>query len=183
MAIKDLVKLNGETRNLPVRREESTQWPSATREMAEWMDQWNRLFDGFFGRAFDLTPWRDTANWGTQWGSFIPAINVVENDKEYSVTAELPGMDENDIELAMNKGALVIKGEKKRESEDKGNGYHRIERSYGTFHRTLPLPQEVDAEKVEATFKKGILTVTLPKLPEAQAGAKKISIKSEGTNR
>jgi HSP20 family protein len=182
MAIKDLVKLNGETRNLPVRREESTQWPSATREMTEWMDQWNRLFDGFFGRAFDLTPWRDTANWGSQWGSFVPAINVVENDKEYSVTAELPGMDENDIELSVNKGALVIKGEKKRESEDKGNGYHRIERSYGTFHRTLPLPQEVDAERVEATFKKGILTVTLPKLPEAQAGAKKISIKSEGTN-
>ena len=181
MAIKDLVKLNGETRNLHG-REESTQWPTATREMAEWMDQWTRLFDGFFGRAFDLTPWRDTANWGTQWSSFVPAINVVENDKEYSVTAELPGMDENDIELSMSNGALVIKGEKKRESEDKGNGYHRKERSYGTFHRALPLPQEVDAEKVEATFKKGVLTITLPKLPEAQAGAKRISIKSEGTN-
>lgn len=183
MSIKDLVKTNGDNSRLSTQREENYGLPSLQQEMQQWMSQWDRLFEGFFGRAYGLTPFRgNELGWGSSgnaWDGFVPAVNVTETDNEYRVTAELPGMDQNDVELSIHNGSLTIKGEKKKETEEKKEGFYRMERSYGTFHRTLPLPQEVDAEHVEATFKKGVLTVTLPKLPELQSGAKKIAIKTE----
>jgi len=193
MADKDLVKLNGtngtdgNNSNLAVRREEEYPQPALHREMSDWMNQWNQWFDNFFSRSFGLTPFRGLEDrpgnlnntWGQWAGNFMPAVNLSETDKEYHVTAELPGMDEKDIELTLNRDALVIRGEKKQETEDKGKGYYRMERSYGTFHRSIPLPQEIDAEQVNASFNKGVLTITLPKLPEIQSGAKKIQIRTE----
>src|SRR5215210_2872841 len=120
MTLKDMVKHNGngngnaQTSNLPVRHEDASQSqvPSVYNEMMQWMDQWNRRFDTLFGRAFDLTPfrsmtpqlsdltnWANWGDWGNQWNSFVPAVNISESDNEYRVTAELPGMDEKDVEV------------------------------------------------------------------------------------
>lgn len=146
------------------------------------MSQWNRMFDSFFGRAFGLSPF-EGQEWGlgSQWRRFNPAVNVSENERELRVTAELPGMDPKDIELSVNRGTLTITGEKKEENEDKGDGYHRMERSYGSFRRMLSLPEDVDTDKIDAQFKYGVLTLVVPKLPEEKTGRKKIAIKSEGS--
>jgi len=93
----------------------------------------------------------------------FPAVNVSETDKEIRVDAELPGLDVKDVEVSLEGGALLIKGEKKFEEEKKKDNFHRIERSYGTFTRSVPLPCNVDAKGVSATFEKGVLHVVLPK--------------------
>ncbi|HEX6383973.1 MAG TPA: Hsp20/alpha crystallin family protein [Anaerolineae bacterium] len=109
---------------------------------------------------------------------FTPRVDVKETDTALEVTAELPGIQEEDIDLTITQNALTIKGEKKVEKEEKKENYYRMERSYGSFSRSIPLPREmVDAEKAEATFKEGVLTITLPKLPEAQVVSKHIPIK------
>lgn len=97
----------------------------------------------------------------TQWA---PRLDVVETEKTVEVKAELPGLDKKDVEVTLDRGLLVIKGEKKEEKEEKGKYYHRVERHQGTFCRTVRLPAEVREEKIEASFKDGVLTVTLPKV-------------------
>ncbi|MBI5519587.1 MAG: Hsp20/alpha crystallin family protein [Desulfovibrio sp.] len=96
-------------------------------------------------------------------GAGFPAVNVSETEKEISVDAELPGLESKDVELSLEGRALVIKGEKKFEGEEKKDNFHRIERSYGSFTRAVPLPAEVRHEGVAARFEKGVLHVTLPK--------------------
>lgn len=119
------------------------------------------------------------------WGpsDFLPRVNVSETDKELQVTAELPGVDEKDIEINVSGDQLTIKGEKKSEADEKkdekGRSFRRIERSYGSFYRTLTLPFEIDPDKVQASFKSGVLTLTLAKPQEAQRKSRKIEIKSE----
>jgi HSP20 family protein len=105
-----------------------------------------------------------------------PRIDVSETDKEVTVEAELPGVDEKDLDLSLADDVLTIKGEKKREREEKKELYQLTERSYGRFHRSMRLPFEPDPKKVKATFKAGVLTVTVPKPPEVKAKAKKIAI-------
>jgi Molecular chaperone (small heat shock protein) len=136
-------------------------------------DEMNRMFDRFFTDPFDLAPFEHAA-----LSEFSPRIDVSETDKEIRVVAELPGLDEKDIQLELEQDALVISGEKKSESEDKGKNFHRVERSFGSFSRVIPLPAAIEAEKVEAEFKKGVLTVTLPKPASAVKAAHKIAIKS-----
>jgi HSP20 family protein len=110
-------------------------------------------------------------------------MNVSETDKELQITAELPGVDQNDIEITLTVGDLLIKGEKKSEIDEKkderSRSYHRVERSFGSFQRRLSLPYDVDADKVQASFKEGVLTLTLPKPSEVQKSAKKIEIRNE----
>src|SRR5688572_17625856 len=103
MAMKDLVRINGET-TTPMKREES--YPRSLWESTDWMDRW---FDNFFSRALSLTPSGSTqSQLGNRWGGFVPAVNVVENENEINVTAELPGMDERDIELSIHNGMLTL---------------------------------------------------------------------------
>ncbi|RME79424.1 MAG: Hsp20/alpha crystallin family protein [Chloroflexi bacterium] len=161
MALKSLVPWK--SKNVPVRRIEDP-FLAFRREM-------DRLFDEFFS-GFGLTPFE------SQWGGFQPRVDVAETDKEIKVSAELPGLDENDIEVTLTDDVLTISGEKKEEKEDKGRNYYRMERSYGSFSRSIPLPCQVEQDKVEATFKKGVLTITLPKTAEAQKERKKIAIKT-----
>ncbi|MCL6582322.1 MAG: Hsp20/alpha crystallin family protein [bacterium] len=111
--------------------------------------------------------------------SFTPKLDIKETEKDIQVMAEIPGVDEKDIEVTLHNGRLTISGEKKSEIEDKKEGYHRIERTYGSFCRTIPLPDEIDEDKVEATYKKGVLKVVLPKTAKAQEGKKKIKINAE----
>lgn len=108
----------------------------------------------------------------------MPAVDVAESEKTYEITAELPGMDEKNIEVKVVNGSLTIKGEKREEKEEKKKDYYLHERSFGSFERSFDIPEGVDADKIEASFKKGVLTVTLPKKPEAQKPAKKIEVKA-----
>ena len=108
----------------------------------------------------------------------MPAVDVVESEKAYEITAELPGMDEKNIEVKVTDGRLTVKGEKQEEKEEKEKDYYLQERHYGSFERSFDLPESVEPDKIEASFKKGVLTVTLPKKAEAQKAAKKIEVKS-----
>ncbi|KAB2942365.1 MAG: Hsp20/alpha crystallin family protein [Hyphomicrobium sp.] len=124
--------------------------------------------------AFDLDPlWRRELTWAQS-----PAVDVVEKDKTYEVTAELPGLDEKNIEVKVANGTLTIRGEKKEEKEEKRKDYYLSERRYGSFERRFQIPPGVDTGKIEASFNKGVLTVTLPKTAEAQATEKTIAVKA-----
>jgi HSP20 family protein len=107
----------------------------------------------------------------------VPAVDIVEKDKDYEITAELPGMDESNIDVKFADGVLTIKGEKKEEREEKKKDYYVSERRYGSFQRSFPVPESVDANKIEAKFVNGVLTIKLPKSAEAQKNEKKIAIK------
>lgn len=131
----------------------------------------NRMFDEFF-EGFDLAPFR-----GEGMTSVAPKVDVAETESEIHVTAELPGLTENEVEVTLAEGSLTLRGEKKSEKEDKQKNYHRTERSYGMFERTIPLPAEVDREKVEATFTNGVLSVVLQKLSPSVEAGRKISVK------
>jgi HSP20 family protein len=101
-----------------------------------------------------------TAFEDTEW---VPAFDVSETDKELIVKAEVPGMDKKDINITVSDGILTIEGEKKHEKKEDNEQYHRVERRYGTFSRTVRLPDEVEADKVDATYKDGVLNIRLPK--------------------
>ncbi len=165
MAMKDLVSRGKTAKALTERRELMNPFAAFRQEM-------DKLMDDFLG-GFDLRPFSIRAD------TFAPRIDVVDTDKEIKVSAELPGMDDKDIEVSLTGEVLTIKGEKKEEKEEKGKDYYRSERSYGSFLRTVPLPAEVDTAKVQAAFKKGVLTVNLPKTAKAIGGAKKIAVKAE----
>jgi HSP20 family protein len=107
-----------------------------------------------------------------------PAVDITESNKAFELTADLPGLNEKNIEVKIANGGLTIMGEKKDEKEEKGKDYHLSERHFGSFQRHFRLPETVDVEKIEATFKNGVLHVTLPKKPEAQKSEKKIEVKS-----
>ena len=153
--------------NLPARRENDSPVMAIQSEM-------NRMFDQFFNDPFTLLPLSSMRN----VSEFLPRVDVSETDESMLVTAELPGMEEKDIQISLENEALVISGEKKNDVEEKGKNFHRVERSYGSFQRVIPLVTDIDEDKVNATFKNGVLTVTLPKTPAAAKQARKISIKS-----
>lgn len=113
-------------------------------------------------------------------GVMAPRVDMRETDTAVEVQAELPGVTEKDVEVQLADGVLTIKGEKKQEREEKEKGYYLMERTYGSFLRQIPIPVEVEEDKVEAKFDKGVLTITLPKRPSAEAKAKKIEIKTGG---
>jgi len=154
--------------------------PEAWRPFEALRKEVDRLFDDF-GDDFWRKPFRSFAALERNWPKKFPAnpaVDVTETEKAYEITAELPGMDEKNVEVNVANGGITIKGEKKEETEEKKKDYYLSERRYGSFERYFGLPEGVDAGKIEATFKNGILKVTLPKTAEAQKPAKKIDIKS-----
>ena len=163
MTIRDLIPWT-RTNNVAVRRrDEVNPFLTLHREM-------NRLFDDVF-RGFDLGPFGSTGSLGREMG--WPHVDLSESDKEVKVVADLPGLDEKDVQVELANGVLVIKGEKKIETEDKDLMFS--ERYYGRFERRIPL-EDVDEDKVGASFKNGVLTVTLPKSPKAQEKVRRIAI-------
>ena len=114
--------------------------------------------------------------WGERERGWAPAVDLVDHKDELVLRADLPGLDEKDIEVTVQDGNLVIHGERKEETEEKKEDYYYSERTYGVFARTLPLPTGVDADKVKATFKNGVLEVHLPKAKEAKG--RRIEIKA-----
>jgi HSP20 family protein len=141
----------------------------------------DRLFDDF-GAGFWRSPIRrsllEMAPFsGREWRFELnPAVDVVEDDKSYQITAELPGLGEKDIEVQYSDGVLTLKGEKREEKEEKKTDYYVSERRYGSFRRAFQVPDDVDADKIEANFKNGVLTLSLPKSPQARKQEKKITV-------
>jgi HSP20 family protein len=132
----------------------------------------DRLFEDFWhGRP---SQWLETAG----HGAVMPCLDETEDEKAYHIAVELPGMDEKDVEVTLSDGQLIIRGEKKREEEEKAENFYRKERSFGTFCRRLPLPGAVDEDKIAASFRNGILTVDLPKSEEALKKVKHIDVKA-----
>ena len=163
MTVRSLVPWTWSRRRIPVRYVNRAPSYAVQRN-------YNRLFDEFFNEfSFALHPFNGEG--------FNPSVDISETDTEIKIAAELPGLDENDIEVSLADNVLTISGEKKAEHEDEGENYHRVERSYGSFKRSVTLSHEVEADKIEATFKNGVLTVVLPKAPEAQT--RKISVKAD----
>ena len=157
--------------------------PQAWRPFESLRREVDRLFDDF-GTEFWSSPFRRSLSELApafrrefQVGP-APAVDIVEKDNAYEVTADLPGFDEKNIEVKLQNGSLCIKGERKSEKEEKKKDFHLTEREFGSFERRFTLPEGVDADKIEASLKKGVLTVTLPKKPEAQKPAKKIEVKA-----
>ena len=167
MAVRDIIPWSNRGRDVGSRRtEDVSPFLSLHREM-------NRLFDDVF-RAFDGRPpsfGRMVSSGGT-W----PSVEISDNEKEIEVTAEVPGLKENDIEVLLEDGVLTLKGEKRSETEDKDRQFS--ERYYGRFERRIPLGYEVEKDNVDARFRNGILTVVLPKTAKAQSQAKRIEIKN-----
>jgi HSP20 family protein len=164
MAMRDLIPWNRD-RDVSVRRGEDHPFLTLHREM-------NRLFDDAF-RGFDLTPFNSDRFFDRMGGSNWPSVEVSETGKEIKVTAELPGLDEKDVHVELANGVLAIAGEKRTETEDKDRRFS--ERSYGRFERRIAV-DDVDEDKISAAFKNGVLTVTLPKVAQAQAKVKRIAI-------
>jgi HSP20 family protein len=147
--------------------------PFAHDPFTSFRQQIDRLFDDF------LTPF-DTSGVATERdvGGVWPSVDVDETDKAYKVTAELPGLEQKDVEVTLRDNALIISGEKRREHKEEKGGRSYAERSYGRFMRSIPLDAEVDADKVQANFKNGILAVELPKNPAARDKTRRIEVKS-----
>ncbi len=136
----------------------------------------DRVFDNFLTGLPSLTGLRQGFP-ATEGLSMTPTLDVKENEKEIVVKADLPGIDEKDINLTFHDGVLTLRGEKKSEHTDERENYHVMERSYGSFQRAIRVPETIDEDKVEARFDKGVLTVTLPKRPELVKAQKKIEIR------
>ena len=140
----------------------------------------DRMFDAFFGDRGSVAP---RMGFGVPAaangrGFIVPDIDITENDKEVSLTAELPGLDEADVDLSVRNGMLTLKGEKKYEHVDDKDDVHMVERRFGSFQRSFRLPDAVDAERIDAKFDKGVLRVVMPKKAEAVEPVKKIAIKA-----
>jgi HSP20 family protein len=173
-----------DTSKIPVTTDKAPSALRPRRPLESSRQEIDRLFDDFGvgtwrspfrSSFFDMDPFRRAK----AAFSGMPAMDVTETEKGYKVVAELPGMDEKNIEVKIANSMLTIKGDKQVEKEEEKQDYYVRERSFGSFERTFRIPDGVDLDKVDASFKKGVLTVTLPKTAEAQKAEKKITVKAE----
>jgi HSP20 family protein len=140
----------------------------------------NRLFEEFF-RDYDLTPFETRNFWDLSTKvaeSDWPFVDMSETEKEVVIAAEIPGVDKNDIDISISENRITIRGEKNQQEEKAGRNYYRFERSYGSFQRSFSLPCEIETEKVDATFKEGVLHIKLPKTAKAQERIKRITVRA-----
>lgn len=165
MSVRDLMPFS--RTSVPISRESNP--------MMAFQDEMNRLFSDFFGETFLPSWWRGTIAPSL---SFSPAIDISKGEKELRITAEIPGLDSKDVHISAADGYITIKGEKSQESKEEQDGYVRQERSFGSFHRTIPLPDTADTDKAEASFKNGVLTLHIPNKAGAASKQRKIEIKS-----
>jgi len=133
---------------------------SPFRGMVSLQDEMNKIFDEFFGRVPSGVEMDE--------GVWSPSVDISENNNVITINAEIPGMSKEDIELNIQDNTMTLKGEKKQEKEEKDADYHRVERSYGAFVRSFALPTAVQADKVKASYKNGVLRIILPKSEEVK---------------
>jgi HSP20 family protein len=163
--------------NLPVRRSR-VQAPTERgyHPVAYLQQELDRVFNDFFegwpslGSGGAMLP-------GLTEGMLKPTLDLSANDKEYIISVEIPGVDEKDVSVELTGDTLAIRGQKKQEKEEKERNFYRMERSYGSFQRVLSLPEDIDEEGIKAKFKKGVLTVTMPRKSVPASGAKRIEVK------
>jgi HSP20 family protein len=139
------------------------------KEMQELTDRFSRMLSRWPTRASGMREALTVADWA-------PTVDISETDAEYLVKAEIPEVDKKDVKVTVQDGLLTIQGERKREKEEKGRRYHRVERSYGTFMRTFDIPDGVDEDKLKAEFKDGMLMVHLPKTEKAKSRAIEVKV-------
>lgn len=144
------------------------------REVETLQQEMDRLFEDFFRGSSRLAapPERPEAT------ALVPQLDITEDDQAYHVSVELPGMDEKDVEVSLADGALMIRGEKKQEDEEKDKDCYRRERRFGSFRRILPLGGEIDEEKIRAAFRKGVLVIDLPKSEAAKQKVRQIAVEA-----
>jgi HSP20 family protein len=155
--------------------------PQARRPFETLRREVDRLFDEV-GPDFWRTPFRRSAGPESIFRTSrtvgdSPAVDIVENDNAYEMTAGVPGFDEGNIQVQLLSRSLWIKGERRSEKEERRKDYHLSEREFGSFQRCFTLPEDVDTDRIEASLNKGVLTVTLPKLADAQKAARNIAVK------
>jgi HSP20 family protein len=163
---------------LPVKAEKDAPAPSKHRNPVETLRQEiDRLFDDFrpfgWGSSLDMRLPSFRGKW-----PLSPAVDLVEKENEYEITAELPGIDGKDVEVEVANRRLTIRGEKSESIEQKDKDYHLSERHYGSFQRSFQIPEAADDDMIEASFSKGVLTVRIAKGPDAQQTSKKIEVKA-----
>ena len=132
-----------------------------------------RLFDEMLGNGF-----RRTEEERSLRGAWMPAMNILERDEAVVMTADLPGLTAEDVEVTVDDGTLTIRGERKLEEASEGETYHRVERHYGVFERSFNLPNTIDSSKIEARFSNGEMILTLPKREEAKPRSVKIQVEA-----
>ena len=138
----------------------------------------NRWFEGMFDRAFeDVFATRPVARAGVEREGWVPRVDIRETGDAIVLEAEIPGADRDALKLEVKDGVLTVSGEKRREHTEESEGVFRAERTYGAFSRKFSLPEEVDGDKIEAAYKDGVLTITLPKKPEV--APKRIAVKTD----
>lgn len=145
-------------------------WVPAAGPVAELQREMNRLFDSVFGQHFG-------AIGRLRAGYVYPPMNVWETDEQYQVACEVPGLEMDDLEVSVTGDVLTIRGEKKDETVQKGRNYHRVERRYGSFTRSLTLPAPVNTDGVEAKARNGVLEIRLPKKEEVKP--RRVEVKTE----
>jgi HSP20 family protein len=143
--------------------------PALSEEMFDMRRQINRMFDNLFRGEVP-----ESADLPSIWN---PSVDIAERESEYVVRVELPGVSKDDVRITLEDTLLTIRGEKKQEKESKEANYHRMERSYGSFQRSFTLPASVKADTIEAIYRDGILTVTLPKADEAKRKQIEVKVK------
>jgi HSP20 family protein len=153
-------------KNVPVQQKPSSPLVALQNEV-------NRVFNSFFGESSWPRWWHGVES---AFGA-TPALDVCENSKSFTISAEIPGMDAKDVQVTVADGYLTVQGEKKEETKEEKEGYFRQERSYGSFQRMVQLPNAADMDKAEARIEKGVLTVTVPKKPESQTKERRIDVK------
>ncbi|UCE33875.1 MAG: Hsp20/alpha crystallin family protein [Deltaproteobacteria bacterium] len=145
-------------------------WRPFGGELSSLRREMDRMWDRFFGE----TPL--TRRIGEEWW---PSVDMSETKDNYVVKAELPGLEANDVDVSISGDVLTIKGEKKKEEEEKDEHHHYVERYYGSFQRSFRLPANVKSDKIDASFDKGVLKVTLPKVEEAKKKKIEVKVKQE----
>lgn len=151
-------------------RQQELDRPASTDPFERLRAEMDRMFQDFLPAA--------SGREGLSAKPFIsPSVDVTESDTQYEVTADLPGMNEDDVEVTIKNGVLTIEGERKEEQKEEKDNYHRLERRYGSFCRRFTLPSDVEEDKVDAHFDKGVLKIVLPKSKEAVSNHRRIDIR------
>lgn len=162
MSLSELMTWN-RSKNLPIHKDKFSL------SVASFQEEINKLFENFFGNGF-------SANITSSYQN-APAIDILEAEKEFKVKAELAGINPDDVEVSVTDSYLTVKAEKTKECEEKDENFLRREISYGSFKRVIALPEDADSDKADATFKNGVLTITIPKKAEAAQKSKKLEVK------
>jgi len=167
--------------NVPVKMKDSPSYYPAESDAANPLAQLHREVDKLFENAFrglGLSPFRsDFFTPLTPSGLLKPQVDIGVTDKEYTITAEVPGVSEKDVKVEVANNTMTISGEKKQEKEEKEKNYYRIERSYGSFQRVLSLPEDANQEDIKATFKDGILSIKMGRKALPKPDVKQVEIK------